>query len=370
MVRQLIQDEVVAVFLNYTIRQIKKEEEIPNINFVFKEKDYEIFDKAIKRNLLYIPGVSKKDIDYLKKHSSDNCLSININNGELFFKNLTELINKTIELFNEYGDYFMLLESVEYLMRRIWLRMGINDIENVEQFLEKQVEFTSNRTLDNQKLKTIKTSDNHEIKMKTILNELWDETTRRMVFTITNGKEYYDLPTILYDIDNEGTCYIYGVQNEKGEKNKKIERTLYKLNKGIENPNVHPGKVYALLLFIEQLKEKNITNIKVPSLQILSYPYHEIISEGTKETYKKIKKEYEERPDAYNKNRYFGYKEWYDHAYNKQDKISYLKTEELINLFYRILEHDSDLEILNEVGIQGDSILLKINAKQKTKKQS
>ena len=370
MARQLIEDEVVAVFLNFTIHQIKNEEEVPNINFVFKEKDYEIFNNAIKRNLLYIPGVSKKDIDYLRKHSNDDCLSINVKDGKLFFNNLTELVNKTIDLFKEYGDYFMLLESVEYLMRRIWLRMGINDVENVEQFLEKQVEFTSNRTLDNQSLKTIKRTDNYEIKMKTILNELWDETTRRMVFTITDGKNNQDLPTVLYDIDNEGTCYIYGVQNDKGEKNKKIGRSLYKLNKGIENPNVHPGKVYSLLLFIEQLKEKNIKNIIVPSLQVLSYPYHEIISEGTKETYERIKKEYEKDPSNYNKNRYLGYQDWYNHVYNKQDKVSYLKTEELINLFYRILEHDSDLEILNEVGIQGDSILLKINTKQKTKKQS
>ena len=53
-------------------------------------------------------------------------------------------------------------------------------------------------------------------------------------------------------------------------------------------------------------------------------------------------------------------KKWYDTTYEKQDKISYLKTEELMNLAYRILEHDQSVEIVNDINVQGDYLGIKI----------
>ena len=58
--------------------------------------------------------------------------------------------------------------------------------------------------------------------------------------------------------------------------------------------------------------------------------------------------------------RYNAIKEWYNKLHEKQDLISYLKTEELYNLIYRITEQDPSIEIMNDVGIQGDSINLKL----------
>jgi len=34
------------------------------------------------------------------------------------------------------------------VLRRIWLRMGIEDIANIELFLDRQLQFTRNRLLD------------------------------------------------------------------------------------------------------------------------------------------------------------------------------------------------------------------------------
>ena len=50
----------------------------------------------------------------------------------------------------------------------------------------------------------------------------------------------------------------------------------------------------------------------------------------------------------------------YNNMYEKQDKISYLKTEELINLIYRLTEHNPNIEILNDINIQGDYLDIKI----------
>ena len=79
------------------------------------------------------------------------------------------------------------------------------------------------------------------------INRLWDESTRSMHFTIKDADKRYALPRVLYDIDNNGVCYVYAIQKSKSEgADKSIERKLYKINKGIESPNVHPSKVYAL----------------------------------------------------------------------------------------------------------------------------
>ncbi len=149
------------------------------------------------------------------------------------------------------------------------------------------------------------------------------------------------MPHILYDIDDEGVCYIYAVQSSKKKKDKTIERELYKLNKNIENPNVHPSKVYAMLLFINELKKKGISKIRIPSMQVLSYHYHELLSERAKNDLEKAKIEFESFPDDdYVQKKYEFAKQWYDTTYKKQDKISHLKTIELMNLAHRILEHD------------------------------
>lgn len=278
-----------------------------------------------------------------------------------FFKYLTDIINETINLFNEYDDSVIPRETAIYLLRRIWLRMGINDISNISNFLKKQLQFVKNRVLDCHELKKVGVFEGYDVFVKTIVNELWDETTRSMVFTIQNNNEIYELPHVLYDIDDDKICYIYGVQSSQNEKNKHIERKLYQLNKGIDNPDVHPSKVCSLLLFINELKKKNIKNIIIPSMQVLSFDYHKLLSKEAKKNYEEVIRKKDENPnDIYLKNRYEYLKNWYNRVYKKQDIISYLKTEELIYLVYRITEHDSNIEIINELNYQGDSLNIKI----------
>ena len=344
--KKILLEDVINIFFKYTIYDLKEEIETPNINFCFKEKLDDLFDQ--------------KDLDYLIDNNSE-CLYVVINDKLTFFKYLTNIINETVNLFNEYEQNVDLEETARYLLRRIWLRMGINDFIDINKFLDNQLKFIKNRMLDTPEGKRLYTTKEFEIFQKTKVNDLWDETTRRMIFTIKNNDELYELPHILYDIDDNNTCYIYGVQSSQNEKNKHIERKLYKLNKGIDNPNVHPSKVYALLIFINLLKNNSISNIIIPSLQVLSYHYHELLSIESKKYYEEIIRQYNDNPsDIYLKNRLEYLKNWYLHVYQKEDKISYLKTEELIYLMYRLLEHDSDIAIVNEINLQGDYLNLKI----------
>lgn len=344
-------DEIVKVFLTKSIYDIKKEIEVPNINFRFNKNDYFLLKKYINDD----------ELSCLINYSSDSCLTIKISDSFSFFKYLTDIVNETIKLFKEYDEYINQEEMVIYLLRRIWLRMGINDVNNIELFLKKQLEFIKDRTIDSFEQINFSSLNNYDVFMKTIVNDLWDETTRSMVFTIKKEDEEYELPHVLYDIDKDNTCYIYAVQSKENNKSRNIERNLYLLNKGIENPNVHPGKVCSMLLFIEELKKNKISKIIVPSMQVLSYRYHELLSKESKKNLDEIIVNQKENPnDLFIKNRVKYLNDWYNHVYNKEDKISYLKTEELINLFYRLVIHNQLIEITNEVGLQGDSMVLKL----------
>lgn len=336
-------DDVVEFFLYIYLEDIKKENEVPNINFQFKDEATCLFKEIMKRPASLI---KQKDLDNLINSKNEKCINIKIHNHELFFKLLTEIINETIRQSIE-GNKDI---SIITLLRRIWLRMGIYDVENIELFLKKQLEFLTDKTFNIDELTLIDKYDDCDIYMKTSTNETWDETPRSMNFIIYNKDGKYVLPRILYGIDSEGACYIYGVQSNNDIKNKKIEKKLYRLNDGIDNPNIHPSKVLSMLLFINQLENKGIRKIIVPSIQVLSYRYHELLS--------KEASKYKDTDHSF-----------YERFYNKQDLISHLKTEDLINLMYRITEHKRELEIINDIDIQGDCLIIKNNG-IKTKKYS
>ncbi len=130
-----------------------------------------------------------------------------------------------------------------------------------------------------------------------------------------------------------------------------------------------------MLLFINLLKEHNITKIKVPILQVLSYRYHELLSEREKENFPKKwnsdaledLKYLSESRKKYRLKEYKHSLKWYNHIVDKQDVISKLKTENLINLFYRMTNHIPDLKIRNDIDIQGDYLDISIGNDKRIK---
>lgn len=372
-------EETVELFVNNTIYEIINESETPRFNIIFNKEAYKLFyyimENPFKKEGYWTPNIEHKDIEKLKELSHGDYPTIYVKDHIKFFEYLTEITNNLINLYNKYGEQKSPRSLLIQVMRRIWLRMGVNDLNNVEKFLFKELEFIKNDMFDDYRFVIgIDEFYTYEVKAKTVVNRTWDESNRSMTFKIYDEFGYHSLPHILYDIIDD-TCYIYAVQNDYHRKRiSKIERLLYKLNKGVENPNVHPSQVYSMKLFINMLKQKGITNIKVPTLQVLSYRYHELLSKNEKEKFsKKWDEEKFEYLNAlkghrleYKLKEYEEDKKWYSHVVDKEDIISKLKTENLINLVYRVVEEDDSLNLSNDIDID-DTLNIKINNKVKKK---
>ena len=211
--------EIIGLFLSRSIHDLKSENEVPKINFIFTEDTYNLFkdikEKQQQRRGFFIPDINDEDIELVKRQDEDT-LTLEVKDGYHFFKLLQEITNESIELDACYNYLSNPSNTAMRIMRYIWLRMGIEDINNVEQFLEKQLEFYKDRTLDTSN-KIIDHFYDYNVEMKTKRNSTWDETTKSMIFTIKdkNKEKEYELPRILYDIDKDNNCYIYAIQNIK-----------------------------------------------------------------------------------------------------------------------------------------------------------
>ena len=219
--------DLIELFLTYTIYDIKKEVETPNINFIFNEEGINFFKSIINDGKFRMHHAHQNDLNYLLKHSSDNCISLCINDTESFFKYLMEIVNATLKLMREYEDNPIAYENARYILRRIWLRLGVEDVLDINRFLQKQLEFVRNRTFDTKDPVFVGKLDKYDITMKTKISDSWDESTRHMVFNISDENEEYELPHILYDIDEEGVCHLYAIQSHDTDKSKHIEIPHY-----------------------------------------------------------------------------------------------------------------------------------------------
>lgn len=361
--------EVIELFLEKTIYEIKDEDETPRINFIFEEDAYDYFYHTMENPYRvegwWIPDITEKDIDTLRHLNEDAlCPTIIVKDYQKFFNYLTEITNEQAHLYSMYGEKHSARALCIMLMRRIWLRMGPTDFLEVEHFLKQQLDFLKNRELDHLREKPEKIGEFHQndVSVQIKINRTWDETTRAATFWIeTKDFKTHNLPQIYYDIrieNNRKVCYIYAVQNDinKGRV-PKIERLLYKLNKFIEEENVHPGKLYAMKAYLKLLKRCGIYRIKIPILQVLNYRYHELLSERVEEefhtTWTKERIESHQWLPEYRlqkeMKRYEADRLRYNRFVGKQDLISQLKTENLINLLMECTNHDPSLQLRNDL---------------------
>ena len=289
--------ELIELFILRTLPSIKSEKEIPNINFIFDNNSIELFNYVMKHPFrkkdAWTEDITSKDLEITKEvnNMNPNSNTIIIDDGVSFFDYLTSIVNEHLKLFREYDYTLMTRSTTMSLLTRIWLRMDDNDFNDVISFLRKELDFYKDRTLDKYRTETyISSYEGIDSYAECNINESWDETTRSMNFRLESNGESHTISRILYDIRSENgikVCYIYGVQNNLFNiTNKRIERKLYKLNKGIDNPKVHPNQLYLLILFLEILKKEGITTIKVPKNQTLSYGYHKILSNNEKSNFK------------------------------------------------------------------------------------
>lgn len=391
--------EIVELFVSSTVPDIMDEYETPKVNFLFSDEALtwfrELLKTPFKKEDYSVKNMTVEDIERLSKENQNdtNCPTINVKDYKKFFELLTDIVNCQVELCCEYGRGDIGVRQISLpLLRRIWMRMSPEDFDNVEFFLEKQLKFLKSREFDYHfGDQIIGVFDKYTISYVTEMSETWCESTRRMHFRIFDSleddyylKEYHDLPKVYYDICEENgkkVCYISAVQMGKDRHRiKSIERKLYKLNKGIPDSKVHPNFVMAMKLFYEVLRKHNIRHIKVPIMQVLSYRYHELLSEEQKKLFEEkwTKKqleylyslrdltswsdesEYERLMEDYELDKYL-----YDRFVDKEDFISKNKIEGLINLFMQMSYLDSMMVINTEPYINGSYLDISLESGRK-----
>lgn len=368
--------ELIELFILRTLPSIKSEKEIPNINFIFDNNSIELFNYVMehpfRKKDVWTEDITSKDLEITKEinNMNPNSNTIIIDDGVSFFDYLTSIVNEHLKLFKEYEYILMIRSTTMSLLTRIWLRMDDNDFNDVISFLKKELDFYKDRTLDKYRTEIyISSYEGIDSYAECNINESWDETTRSMNFRLENRGESHTISRVLYDIRSENgikVCYIYGVQNNLFNiTNKRIERKLYKLNKGIDNPKVHPNQLYSLILFLEILKKEGITTIKVPKNQTLSYGYHKILSNNEKSNFKakwptkKVRKIYSsDDEDSINKRHEYELdKEWFKHIVGKENTIERLKTDKLFELLRRLCLYDPSFEFVG-ISPNNDEILV------------
>lgn len=379
---ELSYENIVELFVHVVVPAINDDDCVPRINFIFPDRQY--FDKFISDDNSLI---NQRDVNRLFKFD-DNSLSINIPDAEYFFQLLFEFNKYNLLFRRKYDDDINERLLFIYGIRYLWLRMNANDVANINDFLERQIAFLKNELSDNMINDISLDYLNNRVECRTIYSMSYDEAATFMEIALERDREIYQLPVVYFGIDKD-TAYIYAIQSKNIKDNsKKINRDVYKLNKGIKSlesqeyldylegseyypeniSDVSPSSVLALLIFIQILLENGIKKIRVPLLQVLSYDYHRILSANYKEEFERkwSKKDLEgiqmlpPIARARMQRKYERDLTWYRHIVDKFDFISKAKTENFIRVFRRVEEQFGYIKILNDPFVEDDCLNIQI----------
>lgn len=377
---------------------------MPYLKFIFNDSDYKeiitylenlkVQKKAIRLNIkthLSNRTVSLMEIEETIKlmeeirnrfihNRCENHIYIEIPDYKKFF----ELLNELMIEFDQKSHFNNFHATA--LLRTIWLRMSPSDIFDVNTFLKRQISFTKNDYLISDNETELKQVEDLSISYLNHGNKAFFETNRHIrpfirrevekmsddIFDFISIYKYYPLPVIhcaFIKEDEEPTCYIYGIQHLQEtvkDKDEVINERIREEKKRLRNKMVSADFIIALKIFIDILKEKKITTIKVPLLQVFNYDFHQKMSEEYRDKMASYSKEAMEDLEAtntsnYDITEYENTKEQYERFANKEDTISKNKTERLLSTFYLVAENYGDLEIITEPFMESDYLICKIN---------
>lgn len=381
--------EIIRDFLNNTIPDMNSMEfDLPYIKFVFSDEEIQKMSAIAKlereiKSLEYLKTIQSNYTNGIKK---DEDIFIVVDDYQKFF----ELLSKLVKKFSE-REYRGLLDNINFI-RSIWLRMSPSDIDNVNEFLERQLSFLNYDEVLKYSQEIYKKYDEFDIVYENKCNMDWFETNNHVAFSIRRETEsegidkylnlscsyhYYKLPIIHYAFTKENdemVCYIYAIQSMNNmEKDEVIKERIQPLRKELRNKYVSPDFIISLKLFTDFLKDQNITNIKVPLLQVFNYTYHEHLSDSVNKAYlsyddkDELEKEYNDGNLTDKVLDYIHDKNMYYRFVDKQDIISKNKTERLLNTFIIMNEKYDNIEFMNEPFIEGDYLIIKNKINKKIK---
>ncbi len=323
--------------------------EIPNMYFKFNNED----------DYNYIINILK---DYSKENVINGLENIDYSKPIVEISNLKQFLFYMQTLLEQYCKIkkFRYQEKYLWFFKYIWQRMTPDDFKNPENFLKKNILMLSNNIFneyyEEKYVNRISLFNEYFIKSKNRLSKSFDEEPKEMIFFLTNIKhQNIYFPTVRYGIyeeNNKLICEIGSIQDINKlninvmnyELYKKIDRLKYKLNKNVPDhliENVEPKKLISLLLFISLIKERDINIIKIPSMYVLDYEFHEknniLLKElfDTKNGYENVFIE-ENKKELYN----------LSNVIDKQYIISANKTTNFIKLFERLIYHIPSIKII------------------------
>ena len=339
------------------------------IKFVFDFKDIEELEKIVREDSENF-DIGIKSIRHLlsnnKNYMLDNDTYIKVNDMNKFFSLLDQIVIEYSE-----REHKVLPHNRDFI-RGIWLRMGVEDITNVEEFLERQLDFLKHDNIIRYN-DTLLSDSNLKIYYKNKCNDEYFETNNHLEFTIKDDDKEYDLPVIHYafskDSENKPLCYLYGIQklDEHSICDSSIKEELNDIRKLLRNKYVSQDFILVLALFMDLLKTCGIDEIRVPLYQVFNYSFHERLSKNMKEAYDSYdkKSELEEKillgEDSELVLDYIHDKKMYEKFYNKEDLISKNKTERLVNTIISESEILGNIRIVNDPMVEGDTLIIKID---------
>lgn len=394
-------ENVTQTFITETIPTILFDEEYPNFRFDFREPEAiefidGILQKHIQKYSFYAEKLGKTANSIHQKADGNETIPVMvINDYKQFFELIRKYYEKDIELFFRRTGLsgFTTYEQAN-CFEQIWLRATPEDFSNPENFLRTQVAMLYDTTFAKYDEETcigkLPSLDNNPICVKNNMARTWDETQQEFKITIYDKKYYdnkelferpnYTLPLIRYGIyekDGKRICRIASIQNKQISNSLSHRDTLAPtiqvarkdLNKGpLRKANyeerVEPTKTLALSIFMNFLSQEEITNIEVPGMLVLDYDYHEKASD-------RIKREFD---NYWTRNRISLFPKDYEQAkaafargYEKQDTISEIKTERLINTAKRLISHYPNGKVTRYPGDADNFLHLIIPTAKSTK---
>lgn len=297
----------------------------------------EIIEESKTKKNIQIGEVTFNTQIVLNDYSNNIDATFKVSDLELFYN----LLDEYLEIFNltNYNDkklqIFKLLSNA-----------SLSDFDNGIEFVKKHINFIKENIIEDKVIKDIELLKNSDIyTKKSYYNQ---ETYYKYDVELKKDTNSYFLPSISYGI-TDNVCYIYAIQNINKNDDSKyckiINRTLYKLNKNIEESNeyieykegstyyphnisdVSVSAILSLSVFIQELENLNIKEVKV-------VPYLMIRNDMKLNN---IEAKINQYPDIY--------KEKESKLREDLENIQINMIDKLIRDFYRVSYHFKNIEI-------------------------
>jgi len=289
-----------------------------------------------------------------------NISTLVIQDELLFFNKLEEYLKFEKEKNRKSLKFYRDIDNnqIKILIAYLFVNATLEDFLNPINLIERNIDFLKDNTFKKFDLEISFDLTNtlfaSNLIIKNTNQSILMETPNRIEISLKKGEDVYKLPSISYGIKRnkygEKECYIYSILGENIDNQfdnsfaKKINRILYKLNKGVldsesleyldyqdgksnyypENiSDVSMSSVLSLIIFVIMLKKENINIIKGIPFLPLRYLSRSITANNQLDATRK------------------------EYLNQRNDSIQKNITDKFIRTFRRVGYHVSDLEFIS-----------------------